>query len=120
MKNKILLAILAVALVFGMTACSDGGKKDTNVSVSGDIIGTWKTNMGGEDRFIYVTTTTWEDRGFDSGYFTAWNNNTATIYSTGLKANVGTVTVKTPTTATVILKKPSVFPGTYEATKVTF
>jgi len=45
MKNKILLAILAIALVFGMTACSNGGGgSDNNTtkddSSSGGLVGT--------------------------------------------------------------------------------
>jgi len=45
MKNKILLAVLAIALVLGMTACrSDGGETDTwtNVTSYSQLNGTWK------------------------------------------------------------------------------
>jgi hypothetical protein len=44
MKNKILLAVLAIALVFGMTACSNGsgGSSNSGSDVGTFLNGTWK------------------------------------------------------------------------------
>jgi len=115
-KMRSILTILAIALVFAMTACKEEG--GGNATVSGEIIGTWKSTYHGSTIYVNVTATTWEISGLDSGYFTAWNDNTATIYGNSAKGIVGTVTLKTPTTATVVLNKLSTYPGTYECIKV--
>jgi len=118
MKNKkTLLAVLAVALVFGITACKEEGGGGNNVTVSGDIIGTWKIN--GSTYTATVTNTTYETYN-DYGTFSSWNGKTAGIYSSVLKKNVGTITVTSSTTATTVLNKNAELPppGTYYWTKI--
>jgi hypothetical protein len=117
--NFLMITVLVLAIGFSLASCKEDGGNSGKVSISGDIVGVWSSSYGGGVS-CNVTTSTWELTGAisDSGYFTAWNNNTATLYSTYLKAVTGTATLISPTKATVELKSPAPYPGTYEFTKV--
>jgi hypothetical protein len=123
--------VLAFSLILtlSLTACGNGStggggnKKQNNATISGDIVGQWTGTALGVTCVADVTTTTWTlsvgGSPFDNGTFSSWNGTTATLYSSGLKAEVGTATLNTSTTATIVIKSPSQYPGTYNMTKGT-
>jgi hypothetical protein len=128
-KESVFSMVLAIALILALTlafaACETGvggsGNNKTNsggVTISGNIVGRWQGNYEGEV-IVNVATTTWSYP-YDNGTYTSWNGKIATIYSSVLKAEVGTVTLNNtnPLTITLDLKAPAKYPGKYTFTKL--
>jgi hypothetical protein len=122
--KPLFLLIITLTLTLSFTSCKEDGGPGSpgNVSISGDIVGQWTGTALGITCVADVTATTWSltagGSSFDHGTFSSWNGKTATLYSSGLKAEVGTATLNTSTTATIVIKSPSQYPGTYNMTKM--
>jgi hypothetical protein len=117
-NNNLWLGILAMVLVFGMTAVGCDNDANNGDTTTYDPTGTWVITASGQNSIVTVTGNNWTITGItnDNGTFTR-NGNICTLYSNALLATVGTATITSNTTMSMTLVSPSVIPGTYNAIK---
>jgi len=99
----------------------EGNNNGGSQNDPGDLAGTWKGTIGGNNAIITISGSGWtmtasnNSNFYDSGYFVR-NGNSLTLYlSSG--TNNGTATITNSNTIQLYLNSNTVFPGNYTLTK---